>query len=957
MSERTFGRKKAGTSNFSNPSLVSPTTPTLANPVRDFGLPTNNIIQTATEESTNLQETQSADEQSLLSEVIQQQSFGHDISRIALRRPQAKLTVGEPDDKYEQEADWMANQVMRMVVPDKLNTQSLEPVEDSLQRKCTACEQEEDKIQTKPSIQTANDGGLQAGDNIESRLNSSKGGGSALSDEVRSFMEPRFGADFSSVRVHTDSEAVQMSRELGAQAFTHGSDVYYGAGKSAGNNELTAHELTHVVQQTGRVQSHKDDSVNLIQRDKNQNSDVNQQDLIQKAIDSKDPGDVKAINPFRFNLASIEDRFKLLDILLNHNSFVGPNDANVIEKIWNSFGKNLGEVASKYFEVWKQCNSHTLVNLEALPELVGMKLQFKQAIAARARGYLEDNKKLVKSELVRLGLDNPNAPATAEQSGNIAEIVKVAKLVKDAQEARVKLGWVDVGYRHPTVTIRPSQKVPVKFNPFNLNFKPELPPDGTENPPMPTWDQTKEVYDKISAIIDGYSEKYPAIFALIRDNKIDEVAQANDQAKIRQTIEKPLKDTFDNIVKTEPLLNDPGSDFPLELEPIHRQFLEKPGESPWNLPFQKSIAKKAIEEHGNQEFWKTIGVGTMQLALFIVAEFATGGLATFFLIAGAITSAGQATESWQKYDQTQSAANTNLSKETAIISQDQANHALGEAVLTTIFAFLDLYGAGKALSTEVKGLKASKLATAEAKEATTLAEATEAANKSAGKLRNEFKVEKTATGETHEFKFFEDGTIRRCSDPPCNFLIDSFKARADKALNELAADSPLRQQAESLSKEASAIQEEYSDLVKKVEKLPEAEREAQLAAGEAPIRQRLEKVERSMADLEVQVGAGVAKSFPKTVSYGKNYLEKFRKHAEQIRRTTGNKGIGKVSSAEGQAQIKAVIEDIVISGETRQQRYMSVPDALWSQKGNAIVIRQANGEFVTFLEAGKGAAQ
>jgi hypothetical protein len=62
-------------------------------------------------------------------------------------------------------------------------------------------------------------------------------------------MEPRFGADFSSVRVHTGTEAVQMNRELGAQAFAHGSNVYFGEGKSPGNNELTAHELTHVVQQ------------------------------------------------------------------------------------------------------------------------------------------------------------------------------------------------------------------------------------------------------------------------------------------------------------------------------------------------------------------------------------------------------------------------------------------------------------------------------------------------------------------------------------------------------------------------------------------------------------------------------------------------------------------------------------------------------------------------------------
>ncbi|MBD2517856.1 hypothetical protein H6G93_23330 [Nostoc sp. FACHB-973] len=164
MNNYTFGRKKAGTS-FSNPSLVSPNTPTLANPIRGFGLPTNNI-QTATSESNNLEETQVADGESL--KTIEQPSFGHDISRIALRRPQAKLTVGEPGDKYEQEADWMANQVMPMVVPDKLNAASVKPVQNSLQRKCAACEEEEEKLETKPSIQLATDKGLQVGDNIES---------------------------------------------------------------------------------------------------------------------------------------------------------------------------------------------------------------------------------------------------------------------------------------------------------------------------------------------------------------------------------------------------------------------------------------------------------------------------------------------------------------------------------------------------------------------------------------------------------------------------------------------------------------------------------------------------------------------------------------------------------------------------------------------------------------------
>jgi hypothetical protein len=113
----------------------------------------------------------------------------------------------------------------------------------------------DEQVQMRELVQRAfQAGGNQASGDLEGRLNASKGGGSALAPEVRAFMEPRFGADFSSVRVHTGGEAVQMNRELGAQAFAHGSDVYFGAGKSPGNNELTAHELTHVVQQTGAVQ-------------------------------------------------------------------------------------------------------------------------------------------------------------------------------------------------------------------------------------------------------------------------------------------------------------------------------------------------------------------------------------------------------------------------------------------------------------------------------------------------------------------------------------------------------------------------------------------------------------------------------------------------------------------------------------------------------------------------------
>jgi Domain of unknown function (DUF4157) len=177
---------------------------------------------------------------------------------------QTKLTVGKPGDKYEQEADNMASQVMAMpdsVIQSQESENASEIQASPLVNKISPLVQRQtenqEEIQTKTGLQQGSDGNLQASPSIENRLASSKGGGSALPDSIRDFMEPRFGADFSKVRVHNDSSAVQMNKDLGAQAFAHGNDIYYGAGKSPGKDDLTAHELTHTIQQTGGLQLNK----------------------------------------------------------------------------------------------------------------------------------------------------------------------------------------------------------------------------------------------------------------------------------------------------------------------------------------------------------------------------------------------------------------------------------------------------------------------------------------------------------------------------------------------------------------------------------------------------------------------------------------------------------------------------------------------------------------------------
>jgi hypothetical protein len=123
--------------------------------------------------------------------------------------------------------------------------------------------------------------GLSQGDMV-SEVQRRKGSGSALPDDTRSQMEGYFGADLSGVRVHADGEAASLSRELNAQAFTTGSDIFFGEGRynpssSEGMGTL-AHELTHVRQQGGMgapVQRANEDALQALklQRDTIQRED------------------------------------------------------------------------------------------------------------------------------------------------------------------------------------------------------------------------------------------------------------------------------------------------------------------------------------------------------------------------------------------------------------------------------------------------------------------------------------------------------------------------------------------------------------------------------------------------------------------------------------------------------------------------------------------------------------
>jgi hypothetical protein len=165
---------------------------------------------------------------------------------------QPKLAINQPGDQFEREADEMAERVMRMPVPEKFNTTPV--TEPSLRQKGgqrIAIEKAVDRkgINGKALALQASTG--RQADHFT--------GSASLPESTRQFFEPRFGYDFSSVQIHNDAAAHDSAKNIQALAYTYGSHIVFGdnqfSPESDAGKKLIAHELAHVVQQSGSGKS------------------------------------------------------------------------------------------------------------------------------------------------------------------------------------------------------------------------------------------------------------------------------------------------------------------------------------------------------------------------------------------------------------------------------------------------------------------------------------------------------------------------------------------------------------------------------------------------------------------------------------------------------------------------------------------------------------------------------
>lgn len=262
---------------------------------------------------------------------------------------QTKLKVGQPNDRYEREADTMADRIIQLPksptttespseTAQQIHRSSLPSTSSTHQAGAPAVQadfesNEQESIQPKrahlhdaPGLQASSDGELTTTQGFSDQLSSHSGNGSPLPSDLQGKMEGQMGADLSGVRTHTDSQAAQLSQNLGAKAFTHGSDIYFNEGQynpsSSEGQHLIAHETTHTVQQGAApsVQAKTDEELNT-------EAEGNVSEDLAKELAAADKAQQDAIDPGPAQQAQAQAKEGLPDELLEPEPTAIPEEA------------------------------------------------------------------------------------------------------------------------------------------------------------------------------------------------------------------------------------------------------------------------------------------------------------------------------------------------------------------------------------------------------------------------------------------------------------------------------------------------------------------------------------------------------------------------------------------------------------------------------------------------------
>ncbi len=359
----------------------------------------------------------------------------------------------------------------------------------------------------------------------------------------------------------------------------------------------------------------------------------------------------------RIDLKTATDEQKLAEIRrqLDSQGIFSPT-AHGAWEVWLSFGDRLREVATANAGLWERQVKETPALVATSPQIKKWRDALKLDVETEVRRTLASNKAFVVQEMTKLGLaggpgGGPVAEATPENDAATAENQKALALAAKAMQAKALLLGIQLGAEPP---------VSKHSMPRIIYFRPK---DKRDNP---RWREAKEKWDLVQMFTAELMSRYPVVQSVISMHDAEghdpENAAAAGKAtsdlsqlspeNARKIMAIALKRSLTLIDNAEGLV---GTDLDYrDFEPVHARLiaLGAPATSgvDWSRPFERSILQKDVRQHGINRIAKSLGLGVLSAAAFIIAEFATAGMATFlFAGAGIGIGVGQAAASWDQY--------------------------------------------------------------------------------------------------------------------------------------------------------------------------------------------------------------------------------------------------------------------------------------------------------------------
>jgi len=429
-------------------------------------------------------------------------------------------------------------------------------------------------------------------------------------------------------------------------------------------------------------------------------------------IGKADGGDVDAIHAISdYKPLTDAQKMKYVGFVLG-NGDLGWRDKNALLHIWETYGDGLIGAARANGDLWaRSVKANT--SLAAIGPFTNAASLFTIQVRQMARSTLDSNDAEITRQFERLGADENGMVKeglNASDQARLAAMQKAAVQILAAQDYQKGLFPAVIGYED-TSEYAANPEHP-HLEPRTLaDIAPELdqgivvtPPGYKTDPGSPTFEDLVGAYNVARAVVRGNMAKWPALYSVAGGvTKPDNSSSANMQSvagapeDARKQLLAALKDTKSSITNAKAKIEgDP--DLPLELTPLHERLMSGSGSIPWGDPVYRPIVEATVRDHNESEALQTLGLTAISGLAIVLAEFATGGLATFLLVGGVATGAlatGQAIDKAVTASELQGAA---ISEDTRLIEEGKADEATVNAALQSVLTIIDLAVAAKAMA-------------------------------------------------------------------------------------------------------------------------------------------------------------------------------------------------------------------------------------------------------------------